>query len=90
MKRLEKETIINYNEVEQEANIYTHSISLMARLDKLCNDFPKKYRLIEKDEFSKTYMVSKKYIKIAKPRPELTEEQKAQAGERLKRYRAKI
>ena len=68
MTNYEKETIINYNEEEKTANVYTCRKSLMRKLDLLCEKYPDNYQLIKSDQYSKTYTVNKRLINIRIPR----------------------
>jgi uncharacterized protein (DUF2461 family) len=63
-----KETSINYNEAEKIAYIYTCRESLIRKLDKLCKEYPEHFKMTNKDEHSKTYEISKKYVSIRTPR----------------------
>lgn len=66
--RLEQETIIVFNEAEEEAEVYTHKKSWIKKLDQMCKDFPSQVRKKLFDDYSKTYYVSKKLISIRIPR----------------------
>lgn len=68
LSKLEKETIINYNEAENEATIYTCSPTLMKRLNTLAKKRPDLYKLGEENEHSKTYTFPKKLISIRVPK----------------------
>lgn len=63
------ETIMDFNEEEETASIYTCSRSLMRKMDRLCVEFPELYTLKRRDEYSKTYEVPKRYFRIDKPQP---------------------
>lgn len=86
----ERETIVNFNDKESTMEIYTASISVMNKLDKLVNEFPKYYSIKKVDTTegkisSKTYVcVNKKLLSFRKPRI-LTEEQKKEVSERLRK-----
>ena len=67
LTKYEKETIINFNQEETMASIYTCDESIIRQLDKLVKKDPR-ITLDAKDEHSKTYIVSKKAIKIRLPR----------------------
>lgn len=83
LTRLEQETIVNFNNEEANAEVYTCSQSVMRKLDKLCIKFPDNYKLIKEDEYSKTYSTSKKNIKFKSPRI-LTDEQREKLAKKLK------
>jgi hypothetical protein len=78
----ERETIINYNERDSMAQIYTCSKRWMNKLDKLCS---KSTSIVveNQDEYSKTYLVPKKYIKIQIPR-QYSEEQRQKMSDRAR------
>lgn len=74
LSKYEQETCITYNCLEKEVKIWTANPFDIRRLDKLCINSPKNYRLVSQDSVSKTYICnSKKLIKFSKPR-EYTEE----------------
>lgn len=87
LTKYEMETVINYNLRDKTAKIYTAIPREIARLDALCEKYPKHYKCIAQDSVSKTYeCASKKLIKINKP-VILTEEQKAVLRERFQQIR---
>ena len=55
LTRYEQETIVNYNNGEKFATLYTADPVVMRRLDKLVEEYPDDYKIINKDEYSKTY-----------------------------------
>jgi hypothetical protein len=74
--RLEQETIINFNEDEQRAIVYTYNKPLRTKLNKLCKEYPDDFAVKRKDTTgSTTYEIPKQYISIRGPR-KLTEKQK--------------
>jgi hypothetical protein len=82
LSRYEQETIVNYNNGEKFATLYTADPVVMRRLDKLVEEYPDDYKIINQDEYSKTYKFSKKLILYRKP-VHLTEEQKELARKNL-------
>ena len=80
MLKYERETIINYNQEEDTASVYTHSTALINRLEKLTDKGCVK---IKYGEGFAEYEVPKKWVKIRPPR-EMSEEQRAAASERAK------
>lgn len=74
LSRYEQETIVNYNEGEQTAIVYTRDKAVMRKLDTLVADFPDIYSLTKQDEVSKTYFFPKLYINYRKPRAISTEQ----------------
>lgn len=89
MTLYERETIINFNELDSKANIYTCNKPMIKKLDALCNRFPKHFKLLRSDEFSKTYEVGKKFVKINAPgkKRNLTEEEREELRTRMKSIR---
>ena len=89
LDKYERETIINFNEAEPTASVYTFNRSLQSKLNKLLgsnSDISLKYS----DEERAEYIVPKKWIKVSPPRQvNLTDEQRAAAAERLSASRAK-
>lgn len=83
MINYEKETIINFNDEEKDAIVYTCNRAMMVKMDRLCKKHPDIFRLDRQDEFSKTYSFPKKYASIRNPRI-MSEEQKAKVRERFK------
>lgn len=90
MTRVERETIVAYNQQDEEATVMTHDPSLKRKLDKLCEERPDDIQMTLECKGSKNYIFPKKWIKITPPRKSnLTDEQKAAAAERLHAARNK-
>ena len=68
LTKYEQETIINFNNDEQEASIYTASPQMMRKLDALAAAYPEHYQVVEQTEVSKTYSCEKHLINLRKPR----------------------
>lgn len=88
LTNFERETIINFNDAEKTASIYTCSQSLIRKLDILCEKYPDQYKLDTMDSVSKTYTCfNKKLIAIRAPvkRKELTDEERKILSERMKK-----
>lgn len=90
--RLEQETVINYNEEETEARVYTFNKSLQNRLQKLTVERPDECRLDPDQRLTgngaAAFIVPKRWVKVAPPRKVImTEEQAEAAKERLKAAR---
>jgi hypothetical protein len=83
LTRYEQETVINYNAGEENASVYTRDRAVMRKLDALVIEFPEVYRCIKQTDIDKTYLIPKSYVSYRKPR-RLSEEQRAQASERMK------
>lgn len=89
LSKLEKETILTYNEAEATATVYTHNRALLHRLEKLAaqrpgdccktRDFP---------SGAAEYTVPKQWVKVSPPRV-ASEAQKAAARAALDKVRAK-
>ena len=52
LTKYEQETIINFNNDEQEASIYTASPQMMRKLDALAAAYPEHYRVVGQTEVS--------------------------------------
>ena len=89
LDKYERETIINFNEAEPTASVYTFNRSLQSKLNKLLSSNPD-ISLKYSDEERAEYIVPKKWIKVSPPRQvNLTDEQRAAAAERLSASRTK-
>ena len=53
LTKYEQETIINFNNDEQEASIYTASPQMMRKLDALAAAYPEHYQVVEQTEVRK-------------------------------------
>ena len=73
----EQETIINYNEEEATASIYTHNRALIRKLDKFAQERPGDCHRQKTSHEGKAvdFTVPKSWVKISPPR-RLTEDQK--------------
>lgn len=86
LKPDERETIINFNDEEEIANLYTCNRSMMTKMDKLCKSNPDIFQLDEYDESSKTYLFPKKLVSIRRP-VKLTAKQKEARKNNAKKLR---
>ena len=86
LSRWEQETVVNYNNEEKTATVYTADPVVMRKLDKMVNKFPEDYIVIAETSNSKTYKFSKKLIQYRNP-IYLTEEQKEVRRQQLKNIR---
>lgn len=85
--KIERETIINFNEEEGSAAVYTHNRPLIKKLTSLSQERDD-IVLEVGDEECATFIVPKKWIKVSPPRQvNYTDEQKQQLAERLKNAR---
>lgn len=84
---IERETIINYNNEEDTANVYTWHKALINKLSSLVStrdDIQCKYA----DEECASFVVPKSWIKVSPPKTRnLTDEQRAKAAERMRNMR---
>lgn len=88
MTREEQETIINFNEAEKTASVYTHNAALIRKLDRLCIERPNEVKRCDGGhDISPEYIVPKKYVKLNAP-PLYTDEQRAKMAENAKRLHA--
>ena len=91
--RLEQETIVNFNEEEAEARVYTFNKSLQNRLQKLTAERPDECRPDPDQRLTgngaAAFIVPKRWVKVAPPRTRnLTDEQKAEIAARFAAARA--
>ena len=77
----ERETIINYNEAESSANIYTHNVALRNKLMKLSHTEPT-MRIIRQGTDMIEVEVPKKWIRVNPPR-KLSEQTRLELKERM-------
>ena len=63
--------------------------AVMRKLDSLVGDFPDTYKLVEQDEISKTYSLSKSYISYRKPRAISTEQRERARRMMIRQNKAK-
>lgn len=87
LTKYEQETIINYNNEEKTASIFTYDKSLIRKLDKRLAEMPD-MKLIRRGEDFAKYSLPKKWIKVAFPR-QYSDEQRAEMAERMKAAREK-
>lgn len=74
MSRIEQETIINFNEAEATASVYTYNRALRRKLEKLAEERPEECQVVRKGQ-ADDYVIPKGWIKIKPPR-QLSEEQR--------------
>ena len=81
----ERETILNFNEGEDVATVYTHNRALRRKLEKLAADRPEDCKLhrISRDGLAAEYYLPKKWIKISPPR-QISQAQREKMRERAK------
>ena len=84
---IERETIVNYNCQESTATVYTWDKPLIRKLTALVRDRSDIVKENGDDECA-TFTVPKSWVRISPPRTvNLTEEQKAERAERMKKAR---
>lgn len=93
LSRWERETVININDEDRNASLYTCQKKMMDKMDRLVSEFPEIFvqinELVSGDEvLSKTYEFPKKYVDINKPII-LSEERKEELRKQLERARKK-
>lgn len=87
MTRLEQETIINFNEAEPTATIYTHNGALTRKLEALADQRPeeaKRGRIFP--DGGREYIVPKRWVKVNAGLI-LTQEERERRSERAKATR---
>ena len=85
ISRLEQETIINFNEAESTATVYTHNGAMVRKLEGLADQRPdevKRGRVFP--DGGREYTIPKRWVKVNASRI-LSEEQKADIAARFKR-----
>ncbi len=77
LTNVEKETVINFNEAERMASIYTHNEALKRQLLELCQTHPEQVRQTAANTWGGlTFELPKKWLRVTPPRV-LTPAQKA-------------
>lgn len=91
LSKEEQETIVNYNEAETLASIYTHNKKLQRQLSRLCAERPDEARLVRKshDDMAHEYELPKSWLRIRPPRV-ASEAQRAAARQALARARESL
>lgn len=91
LSNYERETILNFNEREDTASIYTHNKAMRHKLERLAKERPGECRMYQPshDGQSAEFYIPKGWIRINPPRvaTPLTEEQKQQRREQLAKAR---
>ena len=66
----EQETIINFNEADSTASVYTHNKALIRKLDKLAQERPEDCSVdrVSHDGAATDYAIPKAWVKIRPPR----------------------
>ena len=87
----EKETIINFNEGDAEASVYTYNPTLKKQLAKCAMNRPNECRQqsVSHNGQAADYVVPKSWIKVQPPRQaNITDEQRERMRQRMQRINA--
>ena len=69
LTNIEKETVINFNEDERTASIYTHNEALKRQLSELCRSYPEQVRQTAANDWGGlTFELPKKWLRVVPPR----------------------
>ena len=69
LTNVEKETVINFNEAERTASVYTHNEALKRQLLELCRSYPERVRQTAANAWGGlTFELPKKWLKVSPPR----------------------
>lgn len=69
LTNIEKETVINFNEAERTASVYTHNEALKRQLLELCQSHPEQVRQSAANVWGGlTFELPKKWLKVSPPR----------------------
>ena len=79
--RIEQETIINFNEAEPTAEVYTCNAALIRRINAMA-EASDEVTCGKSDEYGSFFLLPKRWVSIRMPR-RMTEEQRKAAAERL-------
>lgn len=68
LSRYEQETIINFNEEEVTASVYTHNAKLIQKLTRLAEKYPDKIQIEDKPyQDAASFRVPKRCVSIREP-----------------------
>lgn len=83
LTRAERETIILFNEADDDADVFTHNGKLIRKLDKLCSEKPCECLFVQENAAGgRFYSVPKKWVRINATRV-MSDDQRAAATARL-------
>lgn len=69
LTNVEKETVINFNEAERTASVYTHNEALKRQLLELCRTYPEQVRQTAVNAWGGlTFELPKKWLRVTPPR----------------------
>ena len=89
----ERETVISWDDSTKIATLSTYNKSMINKLDKLCQQHPNEYKMfneiiLDGEVVGKEYRFAKKLVSVRAPSTrKMTEEQKVEAGNRLRKAR---
>ena len=94
LSRWAQETVVNYNNEEKIATVYTTDPIVIRKLDKLVEKYPNDYKCVKEEhlintQYAKSYEFSKKLIQFRNP-VHLTEEQKEKCRQHLAKANEKL
>lgn len=82
LSKYERETIVNFNEGDEFASVYTHNKKLLRKLSEYAENSPD-CRLKKVGEGFAEYSIPKRWVKVRMPRLR-TEEQRREQSERAR------
>lgn len=74
LQAAERETTIRWDAEEKVAHIYTGDPVYIRKLDKLCENHPDEYKLVQRDEYGARYIGPARLIRFGKPASEARRE----------------
>ena len=89
----EQETTISFSRDGKEADVWTSDITMMTKLDKLCNDSPNEYKCIEVGRSLDGLLTNKRYtiknkkllsFRSATTKREISDEQRKALAQRMR------
>ena len=84
LKRIETEHIINWNNAERMASVYTYSVKWQKHMEKIGA------KLVAENSFGgRTYEFPKRWIRLPRPPQLLTEEERKKRSDRMKELHRK-
>ena len=84
LTRIEKETIVLFNEEEPTANCFTYNVKLLNRLARIADSRPDECRLVKDNGAGGlTYEIPKSWVRV-NPSRAYSDEQRAALAERMR------
>lgn len=85
LSKYEQETIINFNEEDEFADVYTHNLKLIQKLEKIATEFPDECIFKDKNEYGAyRFSVSKRLVGIHLPHTKAWKERMSQRAKAKK------